>query len=289
MVTALNADERQELVEVANVAKGWALDQPALESMRRRARGSDILTAVATRLHREILDSGYCLIREVPTESHAELAAFVGLVSTLSEEGNGGQLFFPVTPSADEDESTDLSSTGASFPFHSDSTYMVRPHEMLGLGCVVNDAAGGDSSVMLAADVADLVEAKAGADALRALGEAVFPYFLRDPIAGQGVQLVPVLWRHHDQWRIRYRSDVLDALLPRHDLSARHLSALEAMRSLLDNPSAEAETRIRLQPHDYLLLDNRRVLHSRTALGDGARELRRSKGYFLFAEDRIIV
>ncbi len=288
MVTTLSEHERSELSEVASTAVGWALDQTTLEALRQAAGRSEVLHDLGVRLRRDLADQGYCLIRGVPVESDEEMAALQGLVSTLSTEGNGGALFFTISPSVDEDEPTDVSRTGASFPFHSDSTYMVRPHEMLGLACVVNDSDGGDSGLLLANDIAALVESKAGRDALLALEDRVFPFFLRDPVVGHGVQLAPLLWRVGEEWHVRYRGDVLDALMSRHELDERHQSALAVFRSVLDNP-ADAEIVIRLQPNDYLIVDNRRALHSRTALGEGPRALRRTKGYFLHSEQCTIV
>ncbi|GAA1753469.1 TauD/TfdA family dioxygenase [Luedemannella helvata] len=288
MVTTLSEHERSELSGVASIAAGWALDQTTLEALRQAAGRSAVLHDLAVRLRRELTDQGYCLVRGAPVQSDEELAALQGLVSTLSTEGNGGALFFTISPTVDEDEPTDVSRTGASFPFHSDSTYMARPHEMLGLACVVNDSEGGDSGLLLAADIAARVESKAGRDALLALEDRVFPFFLRDPVVGHGVQLAPLLWRVGDEWHVRYRGDVLDALMPRYAMDERHESALAVFRSVLDNP-ADAEILIRLQPNDCLMVDNRRALHSRTALGKGARALRRTKGYFLHSEHCTII
>ncbi len=285
MVMILADGERRELTALAATVAGWALDQQSIETLRTSARRCEPLRRVAQQLLRDLAEHSYCVIRNVPVESDAELAALLGLVATISTEGNGGEPFFSIARAVDEDESlADRSRTGASFPFHSDSTYMVRPHEMLGLGCVVNDADGGDSSLIRAADIAAQVEAKAGRDALLALEEPTFPFFLRDPVVGHGVQRTPILTRVGEHWQVRYRSDVLDVLVPRYDILERHLGALAVLRSVLDGPPSDAEITIRLRPGDYLMVDNRRALHARTALGRGARELRRSKGYFLHSE-----
>ncbi|WP_329239182.1 TauD/TfdA family dioxygenase [Actinoallomurus sp. NBC_01490] len=289
MVTTLTEHERSELSEVASTATGWALDQATLEALRRATGRSEALKNLASRVLREVNDHGYCLVHDVPTRSDEELATFLGLVSTLSNEGNGGELFFTISPTAGEGEVADVSRTGAPFPFHSDSTYMIHPHEMLGLGCVVNDSGGGDSSLIRAADIAAQVESKAGHEALLALQDPVFPFFLRDPVVGYGVQKVPLLRRVADEWHVRYRSDVLEALLPKYELDERHGRALRIFQSVLADPLDDVEIIIRLQPRDYLLIDNRRALHARTALGKGARELRRSKGYFLNSRYHTII
>lgn len=274
----LSEDNRRELTHVAAAAAGWTLDGPTLEAVRDRARSSESLRAVGDNILGGLRQDGFCLMRNVPSGEDAELAVLLGLVAIPSALGNGDTLFFDIAPRSAG--STDISGTGAEFPLHTDSTFLSAPHDVLGLACRQNSSDGGESIVIAAADVATRIRSVGGPAVLAALGEPVYPFYLRDPLVGHGTQRVPILAPDGGEWRMRYRGDVVDALIDRFTLTDGHQRALAVLDQVLTDPALPRAT-VRLETDDLLLIDNRRMLHARTAVGPGDRHLRRIKGYLL--------
>lgn len=274
----LREADRRALSEVASVVAGWSLDGPSLEALRAQAGQSESLRSIGLEVQRSLRENGFVLVKNVPCREDAELVAFLGLVAVPSALGNGDTLFFDISPSSSD--SADVSGTSAEFPLHTDSTFFSVPHDVLGLACVQNSVSGGESIIVRAADVADRVRAIGGADAVAALGEQVYPFYLRDPLFGHGIQLVPILVADGDEWSIRYRGDILAKLTERFELDEIHLHALSVLHQVVTEPESCA-VQVRLDTDDLLLVDNRRALHARTALGPGERRLRRMKGYSL--------
>jgi alpha-ketoglutarate-dependent taurine dioxygenase len=269
---------RRELTRVAAVASGWALDGPTLAALRDGVRSVESLRAIGAELRGALADNCFAVVNNVPSDNAAELAALLSLVSIPATIGNGDTLFFEIRPKQSAAE--DISGSTAEFPFHTDSTFLMVPHDVLGLACRHNISAGGESLVLRAADVADRVREVGGYGALAALGDPVYPFYLRDPLFGHGTQLVPILAQHGEDWRIRYRGDVAATLVERFPLDDTHRRALAVFEGVLADPGPVVP-RIRLQTDDLILIDNRRALHARTALGSGERLLLRTKGYLL--------
>ncbi|WP_406673970.1 TauD/TfdA family dioxygenase [Nonomuraea sp. N2-4H] len=274
----LRGADRRELSEVASVVIGWSLDGPSVEALRDRARKSESLQSIGRAVRHRLREDGYALLRNVPCSEDAELVALIGLVAVPSALGNGDTLFFDISP--DSSRSEDVSGTKAEFPLHTDSTFFAIPHDFLGLACVRNSDSGGESIIVRAADVAERVRAVGGDEVLAALGDQVYPFYLRDPLFGHGIQLVPILHRDGDEWSIRYRRDILTALAERFDLDDIHRRALTVLHEVLAAPGSFA-VQVRLETDELILIDNHHALHARTALGPGERRLRRVKGYFL--------
>ncbi|UBU13006.1 TauD/TfdA family dioxygenase [Nonomuraea gerenzanensis] len=274
----LSEADRRELAEVASVVVGWSLDGPSIEALRDRAGQSESLRSIGLEVRRRMREDGFALVKNVPCSEDAELVAFLGLIAVPSAPGNGDTLFFDISPSSSR--SDDVSGTSAEFPLHTDSTFFSVPHDVLALACVRNSDSGGESIIVRAADVADRVRAIGGADALAALGDQVYPFYLRDPLFGHGIQLVPILVADGDEWCIRYRGDILTKLTERFELDEAHRHALSVLNQVVAEPESCA-AQVRLETDDLIIVDNRRALHARTALGPGERRLRRMKGYSL--------
>jgi alpha-ketoglutarate-dependent taurine dioxygenase len=277
----LSDSDRDNLQRVARAAEGWGLDGDTLAALRRRLAECDALRAIGTQLRDGLRSNGAVVVSNMPL-SDAELVSLMQMVAVPSPAGNGDVLLYDVVPT--EAELTDLSRTASQLPLHTDSTFLRAPHDVLGLVCVDNPpGAGGESLVLRAAVAVDMLRAAGGDGAVDALMDPVFPFYLRDPLTGHGVQLVPVLELDDDDVHVRFRGDIVDALATRHGLDDRHAQALEVLqRVLAESTESGVADRVGLTPGDMLLVDNRRALHGRTAISDArARRLRRMKGFAL--------
>jgi hypothetical protein len=207
------------------------------------------------------------VLHGAPTDSDPAILALFQAVAVPTAVGNAGAICFTVAPKTGDH--IDLSETDNEFPPHSDSTFLRDPHHYIALACVRRDAdSGGDSYVLTHDAVRDMVREVGGERIVRALGEPVYPFVLRDPLYGEGIQLVPVLGA---DGTIRYRKDMLDRLLSgRPELFAPGvLDALAVLDQVLDR--ARGRDCFVLAPGDMLVLDNRRVLHGRTPIRPGDR------------------
>jgi hypothetical protein len=253
----------------------WSGAEEELGRLRATAAETDALdrlwTALAERLERDRA----VVVESVPTHCDAVLLALTFGVGTPSSLGNGDGLIHEVRPKP-LTERRDISTTRAEFPLHTDSTALVRPHEAICLACLRAPAGAGGQSLVA---TADSVRAALPDSAVAALAEPVFPFLLKDPVHGRGVRPGPVL---EGSGAVRYRRDALELgeRLSREPMPPRSRAALELLDEALDDRSLVLTRALR--PGDVLLVDNRRALHGRTAIADGAdRRLRRLK---LFSE-----
>lgn len=212
--------------------------------------------------------------------SDQALLDLVGTVGTPTALGNGSGVIHDVTPRADA-VGADLSSSAARFPLHTDSTFLLAPHDFVALGCLAaSEDGGGRSLVVHVDDVRARIEQRAGSDALSALADAAFPFLMRDPAGGPDARELPIFTHAEGRWTVRYRSDAVAAALAQTqtDLAGRHRTALLALEDALADPALHST--FMLRPGDVLLLDNRRTLHGRTEVAAGARRvLRRLKAF----------
>ena len=203
-----------------------------------------------------------------------DLLELVSALGTPTAIGNGS-LIHEVSPRPDR-VGADLSHSAEAFPLHTDSTFLVEPHDFVALACVeAQDGFGGESRVVgchaLRARIAD-------PGALEALAEPAYPFLIREPGCAPDVRALPILREDDDCWTVRYRSDAVAMALRDSgiELGARHRAALLALEDALADSAIHAA--FTLRPGDVLLLDNHRVLHGRTAIAPGARRvLRRLK------------
>lgn len=220
--------------------------------------------AVAARLAAD----GAAVIAGVDVRDDDRLLAVSALAGEPSTVGNAGALVFDVTPRPD---GTDLSSTAARFPLHTDSTFLPEPHAAIALGCVEAAGTGGRSCVVTARDACAAV----GGDAVAALAEPAYPFIVRDGATPAHVELLPVVVPADDGPRLRYRADAIAmaAKAAEITLADRHAQALDAFTRAIEDEALQ--TTFALRPGDVLLVDNRRALHGRTAIGGDERRLMR--------------
>ena len=162
--------------------------------------------------------------------------------------------------------STDISSTRntvtESERLHTDSADWPDPVEFVSMVCVRPDSAGGGRSRILTADgFREDVEQRFGAHTIERLESQSVPWRLAD-YHGSGVIWAPVL----NAGTLRWRRYTIEAALTKDGVSLP-----KEMIELLDEvDSAIMESpyiiEFLLQEGDFLITDNHRTLHSRTAL-----------------------
>lgn len=150
---------------------------------------------------------------------------------------------------------------------HTDSAYSRFPHAAIALACAKNAADGWGDSVLAA--ISDAVGDVSDAQIEELTTRPVTFVKHRDgrvehkwtaPVLGDGA------------YGITCRLNLDHLVGP--DQAPSHHAAVTRLVELLDNATA----RIKLNPGDLLIIDNRRVLHGRTALaGERPRILRRLK------------
>lgn len=181
----------------------------AMQQVARDGEGRDEgLAGLTLRLRDRVASAGAALVRGVPVRSDAVLMALARGLGEPDAESNGGQLIHEVSPRSD-DRAGDLSTSSATFPPHTDSTFLVEPHDVVCLACAHAAPSGGRSTVVRAQAVRNRLLARSAAHVER-LKEPVYPFPMKDPRASrQGVQLVPILQQREDGVHVRWRADAL--------------------------------------------------------------------------------
>lgn len=152
-----------------------------------------------------------------------------------------------------------LSRTDRAMPLHTDSSYEDHPHEIVVFQMVRADLDGGETIVAPVSDVLPLLTRDI-ADTLR---QPVFPF---------GQVCKPILEGDDDDLKVRYyRRQILPGLNPLQAQSARCTAAMVDFDRALAKISMAH--RFKLGAGDILILNNRKVLHGRTALAPNTDRL----------------
>lgn len=241
-------------------------------------------TLIAAR--RELAAAGAVLFEGTPL-SDAALVVFAAVAGHAVAEGNGipERLVWDVCVAESVGEEVIRSQRADAFGLHTDSSNAPRPHEFVGLACVTSAEDGSGRSLLVSAElVADTLRREYGERVVRLLADASFP-FAAPPESGSEVYRFAILGAEPV---VRYREPVLRYGLELADppLDAEHRAALEAFEDVVEREAIAAM--FGLVAGDFLLFDNRRVLHGRTRIASGpgsvsARHLKRLK---LYAHDR---
>lgn len=263
----------EEILAEATIAPGTD-DTPPIELWdgafqqppRRRWQSAPAEAELAGWLD-EFLRLGFIVFAGVPTQPRTvlEVAETFGFTRIT----NFGALFdVRSTP-----EASDLAYTALSLDAHTDNPYRNPVPGVQLLHCLVNQTSGGLST---------LVDGFAAAEHLRA----------NDPAAFECLTRTPVQFRYRDARTELTASaplielDVIGRVRavhfsPRLDFAPlappRELAAFYGARRALDRllRSRERELRFLLAPGDLMMMDNRRLLHGRTAFdpAEGERHL----------------
>jgi gamma-butyrobetaine dioxygenase len=220
---------------------------------------------------------GAVIIEAVPTDdSSLVIAAKAMGVASTEDNGSPNRLVWDVRPgSASPMVRSQLPDA---FPLHTDSAHLEHPHAVVGLACVAPSQDGGGLSLLAPASlVMDVLRAEGWEQEACLLQHPCFP-FASVSEDGRPVQLRAILSVADCRVEVRYRQPLLRwglQLSPR-PLKAAYAGALKALNAVLQRPSLP--TRLLLEADDFLLFDNRRTLHGRTAMGPGSsRHLKRLK------------
>lgn len=147
---------------------------------------------------------------------------------------------------------TQLSRTHRAMPLHTDSSYEVRPHDLIAFQMVRSDSDGGET-VLAPVDEAIVL---LGEETLTTLRRPIFPF---------GKINRAVLDGRDQETRIRYyRRQILPGLDPLRHKSMVCTKAMDSLDRAL--ASVGERYRLRLGAGDVLILNNHKVLHGRTAL-----------------------
>ena len=210
---------------------------------------------------------GYVVFRNTPA-AHGTVERVANRLGYISGQNFGWTFDVRVEPRA-----TDLAYTSVALLAHTDQPYRIDPPGIQLLHCILNDAEGGDSTI-----VDGLAAARAVRDEqpswFRALVEIEvgFRYDRGDDTAFNTGHVLE--FDRHGRYRGIRLSSRLDTPLPRpgDDLDAWYRGR-RWLTEWLDDPAHQAT--FRLEPGDVMFMDNHRALHGRTAFdaASGARHL----------------
>jgi gamma-butyrobetaine dioxygenase len=218
------------------------------------------------------LELGFIIFTGVPTESKTVLK--VGSVFGFVRDTNFGA-YFDVRSVPD---ANDLAYTSIFLDPHTDNPYRSPVPGVQLLHCLVNETSGGLST---------LVDGFAAAEALRAQDPDAFGILARTPVRFRfrdtDTELVrsasPIeldgAW-HIEAVNFSPRLDYVPLLRPQ-ELAA-YFQARKAFDHLLRSP--RFEIRFLLESGDLMMMDNRRLLHGRTAF-DPREGLRHLQGCYI--------
>lgn len=275
----LTEDQVDCLAKVVRSAGSRVEDQESLRALREGVEGDPVLSALGAAMRTAIDDADLLLLRNAPTESDPSIVALFQAVAIPSSVGNGGGILCTVAPKAGEQD--DISDTDSEFPPHTDSTFLREPHHFVALACVDRDPdSGGESRVLYIDALRSEIEAEYGPGVLQRLAEPAYPFYLQDPLYGDGVQVVPIFTHADGKQAMRFRYDCVEPLLTDYPQTCprRNQEALATLENFLG--SATPHEQFTLDKGDILIFDNRRVLHARTHITPGAvRVLQRLKGF----------
>jgi alpha-ketoglutarate-dependent taurine dioxygenase len=257
---------------------------PALVQAQRNPAPVELDAAdarLAAGVHKALRDAGAAVVHGVDVGEDDALLAVVAHAAQPSDVGNGGGFIYDVMPRP-EAQQVDVSSTSRRFPLHTDSTYLAAPHDVIALGCLHAPQDGGGESLLLHIDVAieHLRAHDEGEDTIAALCDVAYPFLFETAHGERVVAPLAILARSGAGFSVRYRNDIITqtATAASIVLDDRHRAGLDRFEAVLADGALHATCALR--PGDVLIADNRRVLHGRSAIEDGAhRVMRRVKAF----------
>lgn len=275
----LTEDHVDRLGEVGRSTRPFLEDQESLRALRDGVERDPVLRSLGAAMRTAIHDADLLLLHNAPTGSDPSIMALFQMVAIPSSVGNGGGFMCMVAPKAGEHD--DISDTDSEFPPHTDSTFLREPHHFVALACVERDPhSGGESRVFYIDALRSQIETEYGLGILQRLAEPAYPFYLQDPLYGDGVQVVPIFTDVAGKQVMRFRYDCVEPLLAEYPQTCpeENREALATLKDFLG--SATPHEQFTLDEGDILIFDNRRLLHARTHITPGAvRVLQRLKGF----------
>ncbi|WP_204137892.1 TauD/TfdA family dioxygenase [Halomicronema sp. CCY15110] len=156
---------------------------------------------------------------------------------------------------------TRYSRTPDALPLHTDCSNKALPPNLVAFAMERPDPQGGGESVMLSA--ADLVH-DLPADLLSRLRQPIFPFTAK--------KRYPILQGEGDEVQIRYyRQQINSALSQQCTLSDEAQAAIDELERYLAR--SQRSVRFAMQAGEVVIMDNRRVLHGRSAMAANSPRL----------------
>ncbi len=143
---------------------------------------------------------------------------------------------------------------------HTDSSYSLKPHEVVAFQCIVSDETGGASIIIPVEDILQKID----------------PHcieLLRDPVYPFEENSYPIIFGESGNEHIRYYRAQIDRTigLTGRSLSRQHHKAIDQLDSLLQ--SSELGSQFPLQPGQIAFAHNTKVLHGRTGFSPDSDRL----------------
>nr|AXL05615.1 hypothetical protein [uncultured bacterium]AXL05631.1 hypothetical protein [uncultured bacterium] len=264
----------------------WRIEDLEDEQSQQRARDQlchdvpqlrAVLATAAQALHHD----DAVVVEALPAVDVALVIAASAMgVPTTEDNGNPGSLVWdvrqepPPEPATSDTPAARAPTRPDALPLHTDSAHLDRPHAVAALACVEPAQEGGISVLVPIDRVVEALHVERGPRPVELLREACFPFasVSRD---GQPVRYHPILDVAGERVVVRC-SPLLRWGLRLAPLGPEHRAALDTFDAFLRRP--ELHTRLRLVANDFLVFNNRTIVHGRTEITEGgSRHLKRLK------------
>jgi Taurine catabolism dioxygenase TauD, TfdA family len=162
-------------------------------------------------------------------------------------------------------------------PLHTDSVHLERPHAVVGLACVKPSREGGISLLAPADRVVASLRADGQEHHIQLLQHPCFP-FASISEDGRPLNFRPILSFVDNRAEVRYSEPLRrwGLKLATGLIGAEYHNALDVLGAVLRRPWLP--TRLLLRANDFLVFNNRRIVHGRTEINPGdSRHLKRLK------------
>lgn len=213
-------------------------------------------------IQQKLINNSVILINKIPEDKNLlflrDLALHLGKTSLgdviITDENNYNfihQVQVQKEQLKDNDGFAILSTTHLEFNCHTDGYFDSHPIDIVILQCVIPDQSGGDSTIVFLEDLISQLDF----ETIEALKQPIFPSRCGN---------IAILTEDDHGLSIRYNRLELDrgAILHNIKLSSWQIKVLEK----LDLAIESSKIYLKLMPYDCLIVNNKKVLHGRTAL-----------------------
>jgi alpha-ketoglutarate-dependent taurine dioxygenase len=279
--------------ETAETARAMARELPAdgdehyrrpdVQAFLRDALGRAVpgWKSMVAQIEETFVEDGLVLLRGLRFDSENRL--LVGLIASLGRpvgDGNPrGRVVYDLYPIERPPGATDFE-----LYFHTGSPAQARPHEILALECVAqSDRGGGISKLTLIDAAVENMRRCKQRTAIKTLCERAFPF---KSFRHETIFYAPIVEQaagpEAAALRVRFQRDLIfnGAAAEPESFDDSMSAAMEAFEKALSEPGNSIEYLLR--EGELLIINNRRVLHARTAIVGGkesGRHLKRVKAY----------
>lgn len=242
-----------EAIEITPNLKVLRSDERrAIERNSRSAVGG--LRHLKAALETDLDRNGFALVEDLPDSRDETLIALISLLGTPIHDHNAGPMIMDIKPSPhDTTENPTSYYTWNDFDFHTDLTFAETPPELLAVVCVQPHAHGEGFSLFADAECCLRYLSRS---ALHELQKPQFEFGAPLHYRGGPISRRPVLTLNaKGKFDLRLRFD---------KLTTPNEQAKSALRELYEALN-RARVQISLKQNSAYILNNRRVVHGRTA------------------------